>query len=427
MNGHPLDLVGIRLLEPSCDCFTEDAALHVRDGRILYAGSRAEAPPSAGAETIELEGAYVIPGLVDMHVHIDESMIPNTLGAFTRFGVTCVRDVGSHSDRTAALAAETRAGQRLGPRIFSFGELVDGSEPFWPEISIVPDDEEQLQAHVKRVAELGLAGVKFYFNLPFELLAAGIDQAGKHGLLTAAHVGGVVSALEAVSHGVGSIEHVTTLTRDLVPADLWREKGSFLDQFLLWKDEIDPASDRSRRVIDAFRRSGTLMVPTLAVMEAIAYGDSPAIVANPAIDFLDGDIAETWGTMQYTRSWMPEDYSMAHEAFEVMKAFTFSYWAAGASMAVGSDTPNPYVVPGESLARECELLVDCGIPAPRVLELACKQPASYFLEEGEWGTLEPGKAADFVVLKNDPLGDIGALREIVFTVRNGVRADRFGG
>ena len=108
-----------------------------------------------------------------------------------------------------------------------------------------------------------------------------------------------------------------------------------------------------------------------------------------------------------------------------MKEFTYRYWQAGAPLGVGSDTPNPYVVSGESLIRECELLHDCGIPASDVLRMACVEPARYFGQEAEWGSLEKGKAADFVVLKDDPLRDIRALRTAQLTVKGGVRFDAF--
>jgi len=416
---------GARVLSPSFDSFGPEATLLVREGKIkqLAYGDAPSFPP--GTTVVALNDNYVVPGLTDMHVHVDESLIPNQLEAFLRYGLTVVRDVGSHADLSAALTEGVLGGQTPGPAILSFGELIDGPDPFWPDISVLPKNPEEMQTHVRRIAEMGLPGIKFYFNLGAELMGAGVESAREHGLLTAAHVGGVVSALEALSLGVGSIEHVTTLTQDLVPADAWREKGSFLDQFLLWKEVIDPKSNLSARAIESFLVNKALLVPTLAVMEAIAHGNQSFILANPALKNLEGGVVESWKKMKYTQAWSSEDYATAQTAFEKMQVFTFAYWEAGAPLGVGSDTPNPYVVPGESLLRECELLCDCGIPASDVLRMACLESARYFSQEEQWGTLEEGKAANFVVLESDPLQDIHALRNLSFTVKNGKRIDPF--
>ena len=244
---------GVHTLSPSFEDFARNVTILVQEGKIKQIAKTEGPDLPSDADVVQLDGQYVIPGLVDMHVHVDEAMIPNQLEMFLRYGVTTVRDVGSHVDRTASLAAEARYGRKPGPTIFSLGELVDGPEPFWPDISVVPEDAGQLCSHVERIAKLGLPGVKFYFNLSAELLAAGVGAANEHWLLTVAHVGGAVTALEAVSHGVGSIEHITALTWDLVPTDRWPEKGSFLDLHRVWRDVVDTGSNQAARVIERFK------------------------------------------------------------------------------------------------------------------------------------------------------------------------------
>ncbi len=411
----------IRPLRPDFRTFDEPCTLLVQDGRIERIIRERDADLPSHADVVPGNDGYAIPGLVDMHVHISEELIPQQLETFLRYGVTTVRDVGSLSTVSAKLAKEIQEGTRIGPRLYSFGEVVDGPEPFWPDISVVPEDENQVWEHVERIAQLGLSGVKFYFKLPLDLIHVGADACKEFELLSAAHVGGIVTAVEAVEAGVGCIEHVTTLTENLVPADLWSGKGSFFEQFMLWRDHIDPDSEESQRTMATFVDRGAMMVPTLAVMEAIAYGNQPSIVKNPALSTLDPAIVTAWKQMQYTQTWTDEQYAFAQEAFESMKQFTLAYWKSGAPIGVGSDTPNPFVVPGESLIRECELLQDCGLLPHEILRLTCQIPADYFSEPDCWGTLEVGKGADFVVLESDPLVNVAALRDLAFTVRRGER------
>jgi imidazolonepropionase-like amidohydrolase len=409
MNGRSLNLVGVQILAPTFDRFVEDAELSVRDGRILYAGPRDMAPDLPREESVDLEGCYLIPGLFDLHVHIDEKAIANQLRLFLRYGVTGVRDMGSNADETAKLVRGVASGLRLGPRILSFGELVDGPNPFWPEISVVPSSSEEIEAHVRRIREMGLPGVKFYFRLPADKLSHGIETCAAQDLLTAGHVGSAVKVSEALSMGITSIEHVSTLTRDLVEEKEFPSDAGFQSVFRLWRNTIRPESELAQRLIDTFTRSHAIWVPTLAVYEAIVNGDSPRITANPHLDELQGPLVEQWPTMAYTKEWTSKDYSVAREAFEVMKEFVRTFWQQGGRLGVGSDTPNPYVLPGLSLLREVRLLSDLGIPETDVLRQCCQEPARYFGEESKWGNLEAGKQADFVVLEGNPLADISAI------------------
>lgn len=412
MAGQGVTFIGAQLLAPSFDQFVEDAALFVRGGRIVYAGPSDKAPPSSFMEVVDISGCYVIPGLFDLHVHIDEQAISNQLQLFLRYGVTGVRDVGSCSEDTARLAEHIAAAERLGPMIFSFGELVDGPNPFWPDISIVPSSKAEIEAHVARIRNLGLRGVKFYFQLPPEQLREGIEACAARDILTAGHVGSAVRVSEALAMGITSIEHVSTLTRDLVAEEEFPRNPQFLGLFRLWRDVIRPDSGPAQRLMEAFEHCGAVWVPTLAVYEAIVYGDEPHVVANPHLGELQGPMVEQWRAMAYTKEWTPDDFAMAKEAFEVMKFFVRAFWEHGGRLGVGSDTPNPYVIPGLSLQREMALLSSSGVPLPDILRQTCLEPARYLGEEGEWGSLEAGKRADFIVLEEDPLGDIGAIESL---------------
>ncbi len=412
-----------RILAPTFDGYLEEGVLIVQDGTFHSVSSFEGATIPPDATIIDLEGSYVIPGLIDMHVHLNEALIPQQLEAFLKYGVTTVREVGGVSERSVRLIEELRQGTRMGPTLLSFGELVDAHPPFWPGISVSPGSEADMQAHVSRISQLGLHGVKFYAGLPIELLDVGIRACEEQGLFTAAHVGDAVRATTAVRAGIGSIEHVYTLTQDLVCEPESARNASFSMHFQLWKDDIERGSASWIETLTTFRDHGAMLVPTLAVTETLAYGNAPFIVSNPALATLPSGAKWSWRASQHTRSWTDHQYDQAQTAFSKMKDFVYDCWQSGVSLGIGSDTPNPFVIPGESLWRECELFQACGIPPSEILRLATQVPAQLFGQSDKWGTLEAGKKADFLVLAADPLDDISALRSLRFTVKSGLRVN----
>ncbi len=123
------------------------------------------------------------------------------------------------------------------------------------------------------------------------------------------------------------------------------------------------------------------------------------------------------------RDWTPADFRRGHAAMEKMLALVKLYFDSGVLLTVGSDEPNPWIVPGPSLHREMALLVQAGIPRGEVLKMATSNAAKALGIEAESGTIAPGKRADLVLLSEDPTVEISNTDDIVWVMKDGVRYD----
>ncbi|MEO8541636.1 MAG: hydrolase, partial [bacterium] len=103
----------------------------ISEGRIAAVGSAAQLVAPDGAEVIDGTGKFVIPGLIDMHVHVELSGGEDALAAWLGTGVTTIRDVGASPEGLLPLRDAVAAGDQVGPRIFSYGPLLDGVPPIF--------------------------------------------------------------------------------------------------------------------------------------------------------------------------------------------------------------------------------------------------------------------------------------------------------
>jgi hypothetical protein len=413
-------------MNPSFEGYRTDAIMVTQREKIIYIGPVEKFHLCENSETVDIKGGYVIPSLFDFHMHVSDPWISNEMELYSRFGIAGVRDVGSNADATLKISSQIKSGQRLGPDIYSYGELVDGPLPRWPDISVTPETAEAVASHLKRCKALGLPGVKFYHKLSGNLLKYGLQSCRKQGLLSSGHLGDKVKVSEAVQMGIDSVEHVVTLTRDLVPDGTLREEDGFwhfFSPFQAWQDHVLLDDAKTDTLISQLISSGTVFVPTLAIYESIARANDPFITANPYLDLIEDGVLGEWKDTVEQREFETEHFEIASKAFEKMKMFVQRFAQAGGIIGVGSDAPNAYVVPGASLHRELELLAEAGMKPSVILRQACQAPAEFFNESESWGNLEDGRQANFLVLEKDPLKDITATQKIRMIVMGGKHID----
>jgi len=397
-------------------------------GRIAALGPSEETTPPPGARVVDATGKFLIPGLWDMHVHPPEK---EYLPLFIANGVTGVRVMWGFPEHHEWRSA-IEAGQLVGPHMAIASALIDGPVPFWPG-SISVADETQARQAVIQAKSYGAEFVKVYQFLPRELYFAIVDEAKKQGLPFAGHVPLSVSAEEASAAGQKSFEHLigilpacSTRSGELLnaqKADLadgivagrvgfWSGRVKQLHEMML--DTYNP--EKAAALSALLRKNGTWQCPTLTLLRMFAYGDDPAFLADSRLKYVSPSEKRTWNPSAMEGHHSPEDFAASRREFQRDLEVVGAMQAAGVGILAGTDTPNPYCFPGFSLHDELGLLVKAGLTPMQALQAATLSAARFLGKEKDFGTVEPDKVADLVLLDADPLADIGNTRRIAGVV-----------
>jgi imidazolonepropionase-like amidohydrolase len=402
-----------------------DALVLAQDGRITWVGRRSEGVVPDDAVVVDASDGWVLPGLVEGHAHITSFAsaayhpdappplhdAPLLLDAFSRWGVTTIRDTGG-PELGALRTLQAHTGP--WPRLFGSGPNLDGNpggpwKGMWKS-----DDPVEAVEFVAREADAGVDFVKVYAWMTPEVLAAVVEASHRRGLRVAGHVGHLVTAREAVRLGVDALEHVR-VGRELLDeagTAAWhalpRRPRDEMSDTRPWRF-VDPDGAAVDELLGYLVEHGTWLTPTLAVHEVIAgghgheHGTSPEITA--AID-LHRDATSARGEPS------EEDRRWAALEFERICRFVARAHEAGVRICAGSDTPSGSVAPGSGIHRELELLVAAGISPAEAIRSATSRTAELLGRSAVLGSVTPGTFADLVVTGTDPLADVSATRDI---------------
>lgn len=369
------------------------ATIAVEQGKITWIKPDILPPEGTPPDQIlDLNGKTVVPGLINCHAHLfldasadplaslkRESLAYQTLQAaqrataMLRAGITTVRDLGGLEHADIALKRAIDAGIVSGPRLLVSGKCIamtGGHGWFFGREADGPDEvrkaaREQLKAGADVVKLMATGGIMTLgvepgaAQLTEEELRAGIEEAHKAGKRTATHAQGCQGVKNALRAGIDSVEH-----------------GIFLDE----------------EAVELFLKTGTYLVPTFSALHFIIKGGTAAGI--PAF--------------------------MVEKTLRVAEAHQRSMEMArraGVKMAAGSDAGAP-LNPHNDLVTELELMVKFGF-TPQEALAAATCAAADLLGLTDTGTLEPGKRADLLVVAEDPLLNIGALRKVSLVVKAG--------
>jgi imidazolonepropionase-like amidohydrolase len=402
-------------------------SLLIAGDRIEAVGPDAEFGEQPDAEVLDARGLSVIPGLIDCHVHIGHS--PEEMAPlYPRFGVTTVRDTGGNLEQLVALRGRLAAGTLAGPRLFFCGPLFDTPPVVWDGITAAVETAEDVAAAMPAVAAAGAVAAKIYIGVRPPLVASIVRIAREYGLPATGDLG-ATSATEAIAAGIAGLEHASSAYLDLVPPERQAPMTLFHEQGpAVWRREwnrgladADGDGSAAQRLAGLIAERDVAFDPTLVVLDCLGHLTESRVVNAPEVGLVPEQLRGEWHERAEGRRthWTADDFDVSHLAFATMRAFTTTAHRAGTRLLVGSDAPNPFVVPGASLHRELELLVEAGLSPLEVLRLATQGNATELRAQDDLGTLTPGKKADLVLLEADPLADIRNTRRIRLVIQNG--------
>jgi hypothetical protein len=400
----------------------------IANGRIAAIGERVRIPEDA--QIVDATGKFLIPGLWDMHVHWGDT---DYLPLFLANGVTGIRIMWG-SPINYEWRSQSASGQLLAPHLVIASPLIDGPKPFWPG-SISVSTEAQAREAVDQAKQRGADFVKVHSFLPREEYFAIADESKKQDIAFAGHVPIAVSAEEASDAGQKSFEHLLGIlpacsTRseelaDAARADLaddlaakrpafWGARTKASRQLML--DTY--SSEKAAALFATLKKNGTWQCPTLTLLRTTAFADDPASFTNdPRLKYMPPRMKADWNPPGIAQDY--GDPAFAGKEFKKDLEVVGAMQKAGVGILAGTDTSNPYCMPGFSLHDELGLLVKAGLTPMEALQAATLNPARFLGTEKDFGTIEAGKVADLVLLDANPLDDIANTKKIVSVIYGG--------
>lgn len=421
-------ITNVNIIDVESGNIAEGQTVVVTDDRITAIGSTGGTEVPRGAQTVDGSGKYLIPGLWDMHVHLDDpEMWPYHLERdkkeahlrmLVAFGVTGVRDMGGGFDQVLKWKESVASGAILGPSIIAAGPIVDGDPPLWIGSAAAGTPEEGREI-VQSLSRRGADFIKAYSVLDRDVFFAIVDESNRLGLPVAGHLPIRVSPIEAANAGMSSIEHAIGLTYECTSErQRFRRSmnagqgmsgypwGLYLgsDQRVQSTFDLQHCTD----MIEAFASNQTWQVPTLRTLWGLS---SRAFDDNPDLRIL---VDET-----HVRNWLenrtpdPQLADIRATTLDQNLKLVNAMHEAGVGILAGTDMAAlPYTYPGFSLHKELELFVEAGMSPLSALQTATLNPAVFLRQEDAVGRVKTGLIADLVLLDGNPLTNISNTQRI---------------
>jgi imidazolonepropionase-like amidohydrolase len=338
-------------------------------------------PVPAGARVVSGREKFLIPGLWDMHVHLWYK--ENQLPVFVAFGVTGVQDMGSDFSRVSAWRSAIESGKAIGPHIVTPG----------PPVTEQPSGDEKLPTLVARTPEearkafdqlwdMDVDFVKVLDGLSRDAYFALAEQARHWHMRLEGHVPRSVTAWEAINVRQRSLEHLFGVTKSVSTDD---------------------------EALDLFEKcalGGVRISPTLVLWQRMAHTADDRLKSDPRLKYVPESIRKTWPELK------DENGDSYKKQIESIYRLVSVATRTKVEILAGTDTGDPYTIPGATLHSELEQLVAAGMTAHQALAAATIAPARFFEREDTMGSIEKGKVADLVLLEANPLEDIRNTRKI---------------
>jgi len=433
-----LAITHVTLIDGSGHLPQPDQTVLIEGRRIAAVGPTAKTRVPKAARTIDASGKFLLPGFWDMHVHLaginaDPSWSKQVLlPLLLANGITGVRDMGGDLDALLSWQRDIESGALLGPHIVAAGPFLAASGRKTPEQYPVAN-ADAARAAVDDLKKRGANFIKIISMPSRDAFFAVADECKKQDIPFAGHLPFEIGVIEASNAGMHSIEHLlysafalsfsskeAELRPRLVQAEIKGDSAAW--EQIAHEADATYSPEKAAAVFQTLKKNGTWVTPTLASLNITSHPERWNI-EDPLLAFVPPAMAKEWrdsfddAQMKQRAAWL------ARQASNDWK-LTGELHQAGVHLLVGSDSLDPFVFPGDSFHHELAELVRAGFTPMKVLQAATHGAAQFLGSEKEFGSIEPGHAADLVLLSANPVESIANTRKVWAVIRDGGYYDR---
>lgn len=411
-------IIGAVLIDGTGGPPVSDSVVIVAGSRIRAVGNRTNMPIPAGLEKINGAGKFLVPGLIDLHVHpgtrsgpkynaaeYTRERLERNLNTYLYFGVTTVRSMGTDRQPAFNVRKAERDGQLLTANLFTAGRgfTAPGGHPSQEvgDVVIQTNSPEEARRQVDTLAGEQVDAIKIWVDdlggtapkIRPAVIDAIIDQARRYNIPVSAHIYSLADTKHLVRAGAAGFLHMIQDTEDI--------DAEFISRL------------RDLRIVFA---------PTLVRQELDwLYTEHPKMLDDPDVErSADAEVIAA------ARQAAKTSHVTAADRLDFERAMhnTKKLAAGGVAIGVGSDGGSSLDFPGLMTHRELELLVEAGLSPMDVIVAATRTGAMALRKTDELGTIEPGRMADLMLVSANPLEEIGNLRKIDRIMLHGEWVDR---
>jgi cytosine/adenosine deaminase-related metal-dependent hydrolase len=410
--GQPLVIRNADLFDSERGTIRPRTTIVVQGDRITAVGPTDSIAIPEGAQVVDATGKTVLPGMWDMHTHLDFLSEEDGLLQLAA-GITTVRDLASDIDDAVSRRDRTAQGKVLGPREILAG-FMDGPGAWAGPTRVLIRTEAEARAAIARYDSLGYKQIKVYNLIHPDLIPVIAAETHKRGMRLSGHVARGLSVPAAVTLGYDEIQHAAYLFSTFFPDSLFvprmRSYGQVAAAVL---PKFDLEGGQMTSLISFLREHGTVIDGTFNAWldSSLPLSDGGDVVFGHSLEWLPPVMRRE---LSSNRSTTPEERAIAATTNKAYLRLAKRLFDGGVTLVAGTDN-----AAGLSFHGELEIYERAGIPAPSVLQIATIVPARVMKDDKDYGSVVPGKVADIVIVNGKPTEHITDLRKTEFVVRAG--------
>ena len=406
VNVLPMDGSGDRVLERQ--------VVMIENGEVSLIGAADEFSVAEDVTSVDAEDYFLMPGLTEMHGHLPDPRmsdqdIRNLLFLYVANGVTTVRGMQGNPSQFALRNAIER-GRLLGPKLYLASVSMNGN-------SVTTPEEASQLAREYKVDGYDL--IKTHEGMSLDAFNALAETASEVDIPFGGHVSDYVGLRHALASGQMSIDHLDNYVEALAPSDDRADEDRGLRGVGALLESVDES--RIPELVRATVESGAWVVPTMVLWETAFFnerGSADVLSERPEVRYMPPEMVDRWREAVDARL-ASTDIETNRRVATLRRNILAALHEGGANIALGTDSPQIFSVPGFAMYHEMALYAEVGMTPYEVLEIGTRRPAEYFDAADQFGTVAVGRRADLILLEANPADDIGSVRNRVGVMVNG--------